>query len=157
MEKREQLENTPKVYEIGYLLVPSIAEEQVAGNVQEIKAVLEKFETSYITEDFPKLQPLAYTMVKNVGGGIRHKHDKAYFGWIKFETMASHIPQIKAELDKNLNLLRYMIINTVRESTMFSPKIAFKSEDPAVDAPKDADKPKVSEEELDKTIDSLVV
>ncbi len=154
MEKREQLDNKPKVYEVGYLLVPSIAEEQVAAEVQQIKNVLEKHNSSFITEDFPKLQQLAYTMRK-VTGANSQKHDKAYFGWVKFETMASQIPQIKSELEKNDNILRYMIINTVRENTMMSPKLAFNK--PEAEAKSDKEEPKMSEEEMDKTIENLVV
>ncbi len=159
MEKTEtQHEKQSKVYELGYLLVPSIAEENVASEVQAIKSVLENHEAVFITEDFPKLNSLAYTMPKIVAGQ-RNKFDKGYFGWIKFETSAVQVPLIKAELDKNEHILRFMIINTVRESTLISQKMTFKS-------PTDADKAKKPEEgiaspvveaELDKTIDNLVV
>jgi ribosomal protein S6 len=64
METNDLQEKKSKVYELGYLLAPSIAEEQVAGEVQNIKSVLDKFEAITITEDFPKLRPLAYMMAK---------------------------------------------------------------------------------------------
>lgn len=159
MEKNDSNRDTkPKVYEIGYLLLPTIAEEQVASEVQTIKAAIERVQGEFITEDFPKLRPLAYTMAKAVSGQ-RSKSDKAYFGWIKFETTSSHIPDIKSELDKNPNILRFIIINTVRENTLVAQKLTFKSPGDVGDKPKAADgsEPKISQEELDKTIDNLVV
>jgi ribosomal protein S6 len=157
MEKNEtQQESKSKIYELGYLLVPTIAEENVAAEVQTIKSVLEKHDAIFITEDFPKLNTLAYTMAKTVGSQ-KDKYDKGYFGWVKFETSAPQIPFIKAELDKNEHILRFMTINTVRENTLISPKMNFKSQ---LDGEKDK-KPEegipVSEAELDKTIENLVV
>lgn len=149
-----------KVYELGYLLVPSLAEEKVAGEVETIKSTLEKYKASIISEDFPKLQPLAYEMVKVIGSN-RSKYDQGYFGWIKFEVMGSSLPTLKVDLDKNNSILRLMIINTVRENTLMSQKVAFTKpelETPEGDKPKgDVEQPIVSEEELDKTIENLVV
>lgn len=160
MEKTEtNMDKRQKVYEVGYLLLPTIPEEHLATEVQNIKAVIEKQEGSFITEDFPKLRPLAYTMRKAVSGGYQ-KYDKAYFGWVKFEIDPSVVPAINKELEKNANLLRFMTINTVRENTMFTQKAMFRStgEASATDADKpEEEKEKMSEEEMDKTIDNLVV
>jgi len=143
------------VYELGYLLVPTIAEEQVAGEVETIKAVIEKHEGSFITEDFPKLRPLAYEMAKATNGE-RKRFDTGYFGWIKFETSPSLVPQIKSDLDRNAHILRFMIINTVRENTLVGQKMAFKASDAEKKEVKADEKP-MTEEELDKSIDNLVV
>lgn len=157
MEKKENNDVRTKVYELGYILVPTIAEEQVAGEVEPIKALIEKQGGSFISDDFPKLRDLAYTMIKAIGSQ-KHRHDKGYFGWIKFEIDATETPKLKAALDKNDHILRFMIIETVRENTMITQKMIFK---PTADAPKkegEEGEPKepVSEEELDKTIDNLV-
>jgi ribosomal protein S6 len=163
MEKKENNDVRTKVYELGYILVPTIAEEQVAGEVEPIKALIEKHGGSFISDDFPKFRPLAYTMIKAIGSQ-KHRHDKGYFGWIKFEIDSAETPKIKAVLDKNDSILRFMIIETVRENTMMTQKMIFK---PTPDAAKDTPaegaaeegeaKEPVSEEELDKTIDNLVV
>jgi ribosomal protein S6 len=150
------MDNSNKVYELGYLLVPSIAEEQLAGEVQNIKTVLEKYEPSYITEDFPKLRPLSYAMVK-AAAGQNSKFDKAYFGWIKFEINPNAIPQVKTELDKNSGMLRFMIITTVRENTLISQKPVFKPVGEGEKVKKREDESPITQEELDKSIDSLVV
>jgi len=143
-----------KIYELGYLLVPSIAEENVASEVQAIKAVLEKYESEFITEDFPKLRALSYPMTKKANGSSA-KFDKAYFGWVKFETNPNVIDQIKGELDKSDKILRSMIVLTVRENTLIGQKMIFR---PHAEGEKEGKKEeKMSEEEIEKTIENLVV
>ncbi len=157
METNDINNDKVKVYELGYLLVPSIAEEKVTGEVETIKSALEKYQASIISEDFPKLQPLAYQMLKVVGSN-RNKYDNGYFGWIKFEVVSGSVPLLKADLDKNASILRFMIIHTVRENTMVTQKMVFKPVGEA-DKEKTDEEPlaTVSEEELDKTIENLVV
>src|SRR3989344_2958876 len=108
MEKRET-DSRMKIYELGYLLVPNIAEENVAAEVESIKSTLEESGAAFITEDFPKLRPLAYTMIKAIGSQ-KNRHDKGYFGWIKFEIESASVTKIKGELDKNDHILRSMLI-----------------------------------------------
>ncbi len=159
MEKTENNDIQTKIYEFGYILVPTLAEEQITGEVEPIKALIEKHGGVFISDEFPKLRPLAYTMIKAIGSQ-KHRHDNGYFGWIKFEMSASEIPALKTTFDKNDHILRSMIIETVRENTMVTQKVIFK---PTTDAPKaegeteGEPKEPVSEEELDKTIDNLVV
>ncbi len=152
-----------KVYEVGYLLLPTIAEEHLAAEVQNIKAIIEKNDGVFITEDFPKLRPLAYTMRKTATGS-NLKFSSAYFGWIKFEVNPSMIPTIQAGLEKNGNILRFMLIGTVRENTLYTQRVVYrpagegavvseKGEEALAEAPKE----KMSEEEIDKTIENLVV
>ncbi|MES2437311.1 MAG: 30S ribosomal protein S6 [Patescibacteria group bacterium] len=153
-------DNGMKVYEIGYLLVPTIAEENLPQEVQAIKASIESRQGTFITEDFPTLRPLAYEMVKVVGSK-RSKYSEAYFGWIKFEATSHAIPLIKEDLDKMETLIRFMTINTVRENTMVAQKVLFKPTDAPEgvegEAKDDAEAPKVEGEDIDKTIDNLVV
>jgi ribosomal protein S6 len=153
-----------KVYEVGYLLIPTIPEEHLAAEVQNIKAIIEKNEGVFITEDFPKLRPLAYTMRKSATGQ-NLKFTNAYFGWIKFEVNPSMIPTVQVGLEKNLNLLRFMLIGTVRENTLYTQRVVYRpagegalatdkiEEGQEAEAPKE----KMSEEEIDKTIENLVV
>ncbi len=157
MENEDLVEDKNGVYELGFQLVPTIADEHVASQMDAIKATISKHKGVFISEDFPKLKPLAYTMAKTIGSK-KQKFDQAYFGWVKFETASNNIPSLKTELDKNENILRSMIIVTVRENTLVSQRIAYRP-----GAPVDGEKAKeegakpVSIEELDKTIENLVV
>ena len=156
MEKEERQDKRTKVYELGFLLIPSIAEENLGGEVQNIKAAIEKYNGTFITEDFPKLRPLAYTMQK-ASNGSRGKFEKAYFGWIKFEIEPVNVGDLKSIFAKNDSILRSMIIETVRENTLMSQRVVFKTPAEAEKARKEEGAAPVSEEELDKTIENLVV
>src|SRR3954466_12579344 len=146
-----------KVYEVGYLLIPTIPEEQLATEVESIKSLIEKHDGVFITEDFPKLRPLAYQMKKTTGGS-NSKYNQAYFGWIKFEVISGALQVITKDIEKNPHILRYMIINTVRENTMYTQKAAFRPGTDALTGDKLEDpKEKMSEEDIDKTIENLVV
>ena len=147
-----------QVYELGLNLLPTIAEENVAAVFGDIKAVLEKSGAVFISEEYPKMRPLAYTMLKNEAGR-NEKFNFAYFGWVKYELPKAKAEEVKEEIEKNKNILRFLIVKTVRENTLYSHKIVrkegekaeTKEEAPVVDvAP-------MSEEEVDKAVEELVV
>ncbi|MBX4210794.1 30S ribosomal protein S6 [Candidatus Parcubacteria bacterium] len=150
-----------KIYEIGLLIVPTIAEEKVAGEFADIKSIIEKANGVFIAEELPKQRALAYTMVKHIGAR-NERFDTAYFGWVKYEIVPGAIDDIKKKLESRDTVLRFLIVKTVRENTMSFPKISMRkteaertprkvSTDAAVEK-----KPGMSEAEIDKTIEELV-
>jgi ribosomal protein S6 len=152
--------NEEKIYEIGYHLISSIAEENVPAEVEKIKDVLAKEKALIILEEAPKLRPLAYSIKKAFGGSYK-TFDKAYFGFIKFEiSEGGDIQKVDASLKSNESILRYLVVSTVRENTMYSPKITVFSDKESkvkITATKveKIEKP-ASIEEIDKSIDELV-
>lgn len=157
------MENTEskalKVYEIGYILLPSIPAEKVGAAVDAIKALVTKQGGNFIAEEFPKLRPLAYTMQKQVGA-VRHKVNEGYFGWVKFDVSPDAMTAIKAGMDTNNQVLRYLLITTVRENTYLGQKAALvakdevKTEDASDTASLPADE--ATGDDIDKTIDDMV-
>lgn len=153
--REEEKEN--RIYEVGYLLLPTLAAEDVPREVTAIKDLLEKAGAAVISEEFPKFRALAYGMRKQIGGAIQ-SFTSAYFGWVKFETEAEKAKEIEAELKRNPNLLRFLLIKTVREETRSVPRAPRpdarpKREAPAVGVPVSTP---VSEAELDKSIEKLI-
>lgn len=150
-----------KIYEVGYHIVSSVAEEQIPAEVEKIKAYLAKEKAIIISEEAPKLRPLAYSIKKAFGGSYK-VFDKAYFGFIKFELgEEGDITNIDKGMKANESVLRYIVIKTVRENTMYSPKITvFSNKDEKIKALKvekaEKDEKPVSIEEIDKSIDALV-
>ncbi len=159
-----ETENNPKegvhVYELGFHLVPLIAEEQLAAEVTALKATIEGHKAAFIAEEFPALRSLAYSITKKLDAKNK-KFTSAYFGWIKFEAPAEELPKLKTSLDANKNILRYLLIHTVRENTLIGNRImglknqrGGKDGDPETDAPA---VPVATVEEMDKSIDKLVI
>ena len=164
MSKKEEVakNSEEKIYEVGYHIVSSVSEENLPAEVEKIKAYLAKEKASIISEEAPKLRPLAYS-IKKAFGGTYKTFDKAYFGFIKFELPEEgDIRNIDLSMKNNESVLRHLVIKTVRENTMYSPKITVFSdkevkvkktfkEEPVVKKEKSA-----TVEEIDKSIDTLL-
>ncbi len=150
---------SPRVYEVGYLLLPSIPEEHIPENVSRLEALVAKHGGSKIADGKPELRTLAYEMEKAVG--TRNEHfTSAYFGWMKFEVDPEGVLALKSELDKDVYILRFILIKTARDAHIPPKPREMKSEiaAEAPDAPVVAATPAVfSQEEIDKSIEELVV
>lgn len=119
MNHKEHTE--PRVYELGYHFVPTVSEEQIPGISGAVRGMIEKNSKEIISEELPVFIDLAYQVIKTV----EHKNkrfDEAYFGWIKFEGSPEGIAVIEEGLKKDENILRYLIVKTLRESTYLSKK-----------------------------------
>ena len=147
------------VYEVGFHVVPTVGDEGVAGVVAEVKSALGDAEI--INEQFPAKMRLAYTVERSLTGK-REKYDDAYFGFIKFALDREYVNAFEDALRANKNVLRSLVIQTVREDIATAPRRAVFASDrlegatiskPEEVAEKSAE---VSQEELDKSIDALV-
>ncbi|MEQ1561188.1 MAG: 30S ribosomal protein S6 [Nitrospira sp.] len=167
-EKTQEKGDTLAVYEVSYLLLPSLAMEQVPAKATDIKDMLTSAGGTVISLETPVSLDLAYPMTKVVGT-TRHKCTSAYFGWVKFEMSREGIEVVKKALDANVDILRYIIIKTVRENTLLNGKMMLKKEEAKRSddsyetegvvedvSEVEADK-EVAPEELDKSIDDLVI
>ena len=111
----------PRVYELGYHLVPTIAEEQIPQVSGAVRGMIEAISGNIIAEETPVFIDLAYQIVKTV----EHKHyrfDDAYFGFIKFEASPEGIATLEEALKKDDNVLRYLVVKTLKENTFLSKK-----------------------------------
>lgn len=157
IEKEEVKTSISRVYEIGFHIVPSISPDDVPREFGDVKSIIEKHGGVFISEDMPKLRPLAYPMFKTVGTK-KEKCLEAYFGWIKFDANSDVAENIKLEIEKLNSIIRVLLIETVRENTFIQPKISSKR-------PESDKKPEsldgasvdVSPETIDASIDKLVI
>lgn len=111
----------PRVYEIGYLMLPSLGADGVADAVNEIKAKLTKLGAEHISEGEAQHIDLAYEMVKIINNQNTFLNT-AYFGWLKFAINPEAIAGINKMLDNRSEILRYLLNKTTREDTMVNAK-----------------------------------
>lgn len=135
-------------YECAYLLVPSIANEQVATEAAQVKQVLTDHGAEVANEQEPRRIPLAYTMSVS-REGTHDRYTEGLFGWITFEARSTDVPTMKEALRENGNLIRYMIIKADKDQ-----KPAPSEEELA--AGEDENGEQASEEEIEESIDELV-
>jgi ribosomal protein S6 len=151
-----------QIYELGFHILPIIAEEKLEGEVSAIKSVIEKNGGLFIGEECsPKIIKLAYSMSKDINNK-KTDFDTAYFSWVKFEANSSSINKMEEELKLVGNILRFLLIKSVRESKMISrkPNVLSKPYNP-VPVSKVSKSNKegevVSETQIDQAIDELII
>ena len=150
-------EKKPTVYELGYLLVPTIKEEDVGASYGNFKELVSSFGGEIIMDEMPKMINLAYKMEKVVSN-VRSKFNTAYFGWIKFATSSAQVVELKSKLDLDPNIIRFLITKTVRENTMATKRYGrgetYKK--PKAKSAENETAVPINKEEIDKEIDALV-
>lgn len=155
-------EGAVKVYEIGYILLSSIPAEKVEDTAAALKDVLSKKGAEIISEEIPELRELAYTMVKKIGT-LNQRFDQGYFGWIKFELSAKEIEEVKKSFEMHPDMLRMLLITTVKENTYLGQKAAVVASLTDVPANETLPIPGIEDktipasiEDMDKSIDEMV-
>lgn len=157
-----------QVYEIGYLVVPSVPEEKLEAETKALASILADAGAAVVAEEAPHKEDLAYTMRKKTVSGSYENCDQAYFGWIKFEINSDKIGEIKDRFEKHPSILRTLVITTVKENTYLGKRASViaasfsakgetsegKTEE-KIEEKKDTAAP-ASIEEMDKSIDEMV-
>lgn len=148
-----------RVYELGYLLVPTISPEDVPVNYGNFKELISSFGGEIIADEMPKMTNLAYTMRK-VTSNVRSKFNTAYFGWTKFVMGTERVEELKKKLDLDPNIVRFLILKTVKENTIAAKRfIRGETYRKTPNAKRNAENETavpINKEEIDKEIDALI-
>lgn len=151
---------TTRIYEVGYHVIATVAEENVEKVVGEIRSAIENAGGSFIAEGAPVLMKLAYDMDSREGDKWASQ-DRGYFGWIKFEAPVTAAAALENMLKANKSVLRHIIFRTVREETRARLKTPTLREVKRTDTikttarrPEEESAP-VSEEDLDKALSDI--
>lgn len=165
--------DSKQVYEISFHISPVLIPEDLQKEFEDIKRVLSE-KAAVISESFPVDIKLSYP----ISIAVENKKtffDSAFFGWVKFEVSIDGISELKELFDGRVNILRFLIIKTVKENTMPESKSSEdslqndtedssqsdeKSNSQKEVAEKDStkdDKEEVSSKDIDESIDKLIV
>ncbi len=155
----------PRIYELGYHIIPTVKEEDVEKIIGGIRSVIESAggKAVFIAEGAPSLIRLAYPMKAHpVEGEKAAMYDRGYFGWIKFESSVAAANALMEALKSDANTLRFGIFKTVREDTRAKIKPPTLREVKRTDtirpstrrAPEESSAP-VSESALEKAISEI--
>ena len=139
MEDLDIQEGGRTVYELGYLVLPSIPEDNLSGVVNNLKAGIAKHGGEVFDGEDPFKQDLAYTMSKVVGAS-RYVVSDAYIGWLKFEIEPAKALAVKAEVEKMNEILRSLLIKAPRETSFTFAQAKAKLEEKE-EAPVEAGEP----------------
>ncbi len=159
LKEAENTEIEKGLYELSYLLVPNLSEEELEKDRSSIEELIKKMGGEIKTSEGPLARTLAYFMEKH-SSGKNYRYDSGYFGSIVFEGVGALLKELENDLIKTPHLLRELIIAIPPEALMprserrVSGRIEPEKFRPA---PKAAGEEKMTEAEIDKTIEELVV
>ncbi len=107
-----------RIYELAYLLVPTLDEETgTAQALENLKKIISEKGGTIFDEEAPRMIPLAYEMRPTILNK-NYRFSEGYFGWIKFEMIGEDTIALRDTLRLSETVFRFMIIQTVRESTV---------------------------------------
>lgn len=159
----EKIEKEGRVYEIGYILVPTLELDKVGEVVTGLKQAIEAKGGKMVSEGQPNLMNLSYEMSRTIDNK-KTWFNTGYFGWIKFEMEGDNAVLFEASIKLDEKIIRYMIVKTVKENTLAGKKV-FRSE--GSNARKPMMTPKepravveeipMTSEDMDKEIEALVI
>ena len=143
-----------RIYELGYLAIPTIPEASVADAVVALTKVITDNKGTVHTQSDAEYIDLTYTItVDHVGK--KAKWDSAYFGSFKFEIEPEAIAAVQKALDANMDIVRYLLTKTSLDNQIVFKKVASVRRDAKKDIEEDpilaeilADDAEVVEEEV---------
>jgi ribosomal protein S6 len=158
-ENQTEEEASERIYELGYLLVPTIEEGEIPVNYGNLKELVSSFGGVVISDEMPKMIQLAYAITKVIAN-VRNKFSTAYFGWTKFTMDSGKVLELKKKLDLDPTLIRFLILKTVKENTIASKRFVRGDIAHRKPAPKKSEEGEnaipINKEEIDKEIDAMV-
>ena len=159
------LENENHSYELAFHILPTVAEGEVAGVFDEIKAHITKAGEIF-DEEAPERIDLVYPIVKSMEGKNR-KFTSAYFGWVRLKLDPDQV----ADLLEELNAMPVMLRNILIKLTAHEEAHPFRfhenrksqkmvevvhEEDVVAEAPTEVEESaEVSEEALDESLEKI--
>ena len=155
VEKIEE-KTSAKVYEVGFLLVPTVKEEEVPALLGNLKDLVSTLGGSVVADEMPKMMQIAYPMTKVISN-VRSKFTTAYFGWVKFTMEPASVLELKKKLDLDSTVLRFLITKTVKENTIAAKRFVRADMHRKPETKKEeGETMPISKEEIDKEIDAMV-
>lgn len=151
----EEKETMSRIYELGYLIVGTMPEENVAAKVTAIKDLVEGKGGISISEEFPRLMTLGHEMSLTIENK-KTWFSEGYFGWMKFEIEPSMTEELSVTLKRDEEIIRFLLIKTVKENTIAGKRAMGGLKRPAKKV-ENPDETPVDEEEIDKKLEELSV
>jgi ribosomal protein S6 len=131
MSKEKTINESSKLYELGFHIVGTIDSNKVASVIDEIKNLIQTHHGDIVREGEVREITLAYTMVKHIAG-VNKKYNQSFFDWVKFTMNTADVANLKSALDLNTNIIRFILVKTVNDDEHSTSKMVEIEEDEEV-------------------------
>lgn len=156
MTERQEMEEDEKGtghFELSYLLLPTIIEENLPREAGQIRDVLEKHGV-VVSGVLPEMRPLSYKMMKR-SGGKKYWFHTAYFGHFIFQATSDEMAEAREFMKKNDLVLRFLLVKRTKESLTAAPRRIPRTSESRPKRSEEKSLP-MNEEEVDKEIEKMV-
>lgn len=110
-----------RIYEISFIFDNKLDESTALEKSNAIKQSIATLGGSFISEEAPYMRELAYEMIRVVNN-VNVRFNEGYFGWIKFELEPAKLKDFEKTVKLDEELVRYLIVSTVRENTVYTKR-----------------------------------
>lgn len=110
-----------RVYEVSFIFDNKLDEGAALEKGNAIKQSIATLGGSFVSEEAPYMRELAYEMTRVVNN-VNVRFNEGYFGWIKFELDAEKVKDLEKGLKLDDQLIRYLVVKTVRENTVYTKR-----------------------------------
>lgn len=100
-------------YEFAFHVLPTVAEGEVPGVVDSLKALITKAGGQIFDEEEAQRFDLAYEISKYLEGKNR-RFSSAYFGWVRFRLPASALTELTETIEGQKDILRYLLVKLTK-------------------------------------------
>jgi ribosomal protein S6 len=159
MSEENKTTDEIKLYELGFHIVSSLSEDEAEAKFVDLK---KNIGGEIVKEGELKNIPLAYTITKKIKGA-NVRFDKAYFGWVKFNSTPEGVEELKKKVEGDEDVLRFLLVKTVDDDEHSTSKIALEKKEEEEEKEEDTEKKEEIKEEkegdtreMDEAIDEMV-
>ncbi len=145
-----------RVYEISFIFDNKLDESAALEKSNAIKQSIATLGGSFISEEAPYMRELAYEMIRVVNN-VNVRFNEGYFGWIKFELPADKVKELEKGLKLDEQLVRFLIVTTVRENTVYTKRAPVVKMDSLVNNEDDVNIDTTKEDVLETEVKDAVV
>ena len=142
-----------RIYEISFIFDNKLDEQTALEKSNALKGSIATLGGSFISEEAPYMRELAYEMIRVVNN-VNVRFNEGYFGWIKFSMEPAKVKDFEKALKLDEQLVRYLVVSTVSENTVFTKRAPVIKAETLVDNETDDGTPDVN---IDTTKDVDVV
>jgi ribosomal protein S6 len=114
MATTRQASESVRMYEIGYVVAPTVPEDEVANIASDLQSAITDVDGEVLASQVPEARDLAYTMEATTSAGER-EFERGQFGWVQFSVDTSDLSKIESVVEDETDVMRALTVKITEE------------------------------------------
>ncbi len=115
MATTQQASESVRTYEIGYLIAPTVPEDEVEEIESQLHSAITDADGEVLASETPEARDLAYTMEATTSAGER-EFERGQFGWVQFSVDTENLDDIESVTEEEADVMRTMTLKIEEEA-----------------------------------------